>query len=89
MQAIQIFAESRPPGIYKSDYIDALYTFYHEKKPETVVCPPTPEWKRSCEFDLNGVAMPDDDDDGGAVAPSHVCAFVYGFIFFIFIFISF
>nr|GMD51183.1 mRNA-capping enzyme-like isoform X1 [Ipomoea batatas] len=70
-QAIQIFAESRPPGIYKSDYIDALYTFYHEKKPETVVCPPTPEWKRSCEFDLNGVAMPDDDDDGGAVAPSH------------------
>ncbi|XP_031127118.1 mRNA-capping enzyme-like isoform X1 [Ipomoea triloba] len=70
-QAIQIFAESRPPGIYKSDYIDALYTFYHEKKPETVVCPLTPEWKRSCEFDLNGVAMPDDDDDGGAVAPSH------------------
>ncbi|XP_019162351.1 PREDICTED: mRNA-capping enzyme-like isoform X4 [Ipomoea nil] len=71
-QAIQIFAESRPPGIYKPDYIDALYTFYHEKKPETVVCPPTPEWKRSCEFDLNGVAKPDDDDDdGGAVAPSH------------------
>jgi hypothetical protein len=41
-----------------------LYTFYHEKKPEMVVCPPTPEWKRSSEFDLNGEAVPDDDDDG-------------------------
>lgn len=73
MQAIQIFADARPPGIYKPDYIDALYSFYHEKKPEAVVCPPTPEWKRSCEFDLNGDAMPDEDDDGVAVTPSHVC----------------
>ncbi|RAL39285.1 unnamed protein product [Cuscuta campestris] len=71
-QAIQEFAEVRPPGIYKPDYIDALYAFYHEKKPEAVVCPPTPEWKRSCEFDLNGDAMPDDDDDGDAIAPPHV-----------------
>ncbi|XP_031102499.1 mRNA-capping enzyme isoform X1 [Ipomoea triloba] len=70
-QAIQIFADARPPGIYKPDYIDALYSFYHEKKPEAVVCPPTPEWKRSCEFDLNGDAMPDEDDDGVAVTPSH------------------
>lgn len=29
-----------------------------------VVCPPTPEWKRSSELDLNGEAVPDDDDDG-------------------------
>ncbi|BAT97335.1 hypothetical protein LR48_Vigan661s000400 [Vigna angularis] len=63
-QAIKTFSEARPPGIYKPDYIDALYTFYHEKKPEMVVCPPTPEWKRSSEFDLNGEAVPDDDDDG-------------------------
>ncbi|KAG5042662.1 hypothetical protein JHK87_006577 [Glycine soja] len=63
-QAIKIFSEARTPGIYKPDYIDALYTFYHEKKPEMVVCPPTPEWKRSSEFDLNGEAVPDDDDDG-------------------------
>lgn len=27
-----------------------------------VVCPPTPEWKRSSELDLNGEAVPDDDD---------------------------
>ncbi|XP_047981542.1 mRNA-capping enzyme-like isoform X2 [Salvia hispanica] len=70
-QAIKTFSEARPPGIYKPDYIDALYNFYHEKKPEMVVCPPTPEWKRSSELDLNGDAMPDDDDDGvdGPTAP--------------------
>ncbi|MCE0480724.1 hypothetical protein HAX54_037816 [Datura stramonium] len=33
-QAIKIFSDARPPGIYKPDYIDALYAFYHEKKPE-------------------------------------------------------
>ncbi|MCD7456514.1 hypothetical protein HAX54_031952 [Datura stramonium] len=54
-QAIKIFSDARPPGIYKPDYIDALYAFYHEKKPEMVVCPPTPEWKRSSDLDLNGV----------------------------------
>ncbi|OIV89605.1 hypothetical protein TanjilG_15800 [Lupinus angustifolius] len=63
-QAIKRFSDARPPGIYKPDYIDGLYTFYHEKKPEMVVCPPTPEWKRSSELDLNGEAIPDDDDDG-------------------------
>lgn len=67
LQAIKIFSEARPPGIYKPDYIDALYKFYHEKRPEIVVCPPTPDWKRSSEFDLNGEAMPDDDDDDDGV----------------------
>ncbi|GAA0142534.1 mRNA capping factor [Lithospermum erythrorhizon] len=66
-QAIQTFADVRPPGIYKPDYIDALYAFYHEKKIDGVICPSTPDWKTS-EFDLNGDAIPDDDDDG--VAPS-------------------
>ncbi|OMO97430.1 hypothetical protein COLO4_14610 [Corchorus olitorius] len=64
-QAIKIFSEARPPGIYKPDYIDALYAFYHERRPEMVVCPPTPEWKRSSDLDLNGEAVPDDDDDDG------------------------
>ncbi|KAJ0816337.1 putative polynucleotide 5'-phosphatase, mRNA guanylyltransferase [Helianthus annuus] len=62
--AIRIFSEARPPGIYKPDYIDVLYAFYHEQKPDKVTCPPTPEWKRSSEFDLNGEAIPDEDDDG-------------------------
>ncbi|THF94830.1 hypothetical protein TEA_014330 [Camellia sinensis var. sinensis] len=51
-QAIKLFADARPPGIYKPDYVDALYNFYHERKPEMVVCPPTPEWKRSSVLDL-------------------------------------
>ncbi|KAI7756057.1 hypothetical protein M8C21_019786 [Ambrosia artemisiifolia] len=68
-QAIRIFSEARPPGIYKPDYIDALYTFYHEVKPDIVTCPSTPEWKRSSEFDLNGEALPDEDDDGVQVDP--------------------
>lgn len=72
-QAIKTFADARPPGIYKPDYIDALYSFYHERKPEMVACPSTPEWKRSSEFDLNGEAVADDDDDGGPAAPLQVC----------------
>jgi mRNA-capping enzyme len=91
VQAIKIFAEARPPGIYKPDYIDALYSFYHERKPEIVVCPPTPEWKRSSEFDLNGEAVPDDDDDGGSAKNLHVCKFfdvtsschIYIYIYFV------
>ncbi|XP_074312021.1 uncharacterized protein LOC141647644 isoform X2 [Silene latifolia] len=67
-EAIQRFSKSRPPGIYKQDYIDSLYAFYHEPKPELVVCPPTPEWKRSSDFDLNGEALPE-DDDGVPYAP--------------------
>ncbi|GMP51037.1 hypothetical protein CsSME_00017424 [Camellia sinensis var. sinensis] len=68
-QAIKLFADARPPGIYKPDYVDALYNFYHERKPEMVVCPPTPEWKRSSDLDLNGDVVPDEDDDGVSAAP--------------------
>uniref|UniRef100_A0A1J3K656 mRNA guanylyltransferase n=1 Tax=Noccaea caerulescens TaxID=107243 RepID=A0A1J3K656_NOCCA len=69
-QALKMFYDARPPGIYKPDYIDALYTFYHEIKPESVTCPPTPEWKRSTELDLNGEVVQDDDDDGDDAAPA-------------------
>ncbi|KAL1194068.1 hypothetical protein V5N11_004113 [Cardamine amara subsp. amara] len=62
-QALKVFSDARPPGIYKADYIAALYTFYHEIKPESLTCPPTPEWKRPAELDLNGEAVQDDDDD--------------------------
>lgn len=70
VQAIKIFSEARPPGIYKPDYIDALYAFYHERRPEMVVCPSTPEWKRSSDLDLNGDAVADDDDDDGGGGPA-------------------
>uniref|UniRef100_A0A5B6Z318 mRNA guanylyltransferase n=1 Tax=Davidia involucrata TaxID=16924 RepID=A0A5B6Z318_DAVIN len=65
-EAIDKFARARHPGIYKQDYIDALYNFYHERKPEIVVCPRTPEWKRSSDLDCNGQTVPDQDDDGAS-----------------------
>ncbi|KAI3888786.1 hypothetical protein MKX03_017429 [Papaver bracteatum] len=67
-QAIEVFQNARPPGIYKQDYIDALYAFYHERKPKHVSCPNTPEWKRSSDLaQMNDEAMPDDEDDAGGV----------------------
>lgn len=45
--------------------------FYHEV-PESITCPPTPEWKRPSDLDLNGEAKEDDDDDNGEPAPSPV-----------------
>ncbi|XP_026663529.1 mRNA-capping enzyme-like isoform X2 [Phoenix dactylifera] len=68
--ALHKFAQARPPGIYKQDYIESLYMFYHES-PENLFCPPTPEWKRSSDLDLNGVAVQDDDDDGDTATLSH------------------
>ena len=84
MQAIKFFSEARPPGIYKPDYIDALYAFYHERRPEMVVCPSTPEWKRSSDLDLNGEAVADDDDDDGGPTALPVwkpCSIVYFSLF--------
>ncbi|TYJ17540.1 hypothetical protein E1A91_A09G059000v1 [Gossypium mustelinum] len=69
-EAIKFFFEARPPGIYKPDDIDALYAFYHERRPESLVCPPTPEWKRSSDLYLNGEATADDDDDDDDGAPT-------------------
>ncbi|XP_010490580.1 PREDICTED: mRNA-capping enzyme-like [Camelina sativa] len=59
--ALKTFSDARPPGIYKPDYIDALYTFYQEVKPGSYICPPTHEWKR---LDLH------DDDILGDDIPS-------------------
>lgn len=64
MQAVRLFAQARPPGIYKQHYIDDLFTFYHEPKPQSLVYPSTPEWKRHGTPDLNGIATIDQDEDG-------------------------
>ncbi|KAB8114687.1 hypothetical protein EE612_054242 [Oryza sativa] len=76
-EAINIFAKRRPPGIYKRDYIEALYSFYHEVPEHMITCPSTPEWKRSSDLDLNGEAKQDDDDENGDLAPVHVSIFRY------------
>ncbi|XP_068338757.1 uncharacterized protein [Pyrus communis] len=61
-QAIDTFARARPPGIYKQDYIDELYKFYQERKPESVVCPQTPEWKRVSHLDEKAEAVMHQDN---------------------------
>lgn len=71
-QAINKFACARHPGIYKQDYIDALYMFYNEKKPEDLVCPQTPEWKRISDPDFRGTAVP--AVDNSAHIPEQVCS---------------
>ncbi|XP_060181411.1 uncharacterized protein LOC132611016 isoform X4 [Lycium barbarum] len=50
-EAIAKFAQARPPGIYRLKYIEALYDFYLQSKPELLVCPQTPEWKRDTDQD--------------------------------------
>ena len=40
-----------------------------------IACPPTPEWKRPDDLDLNGEAKQDDDDDNAYLKPPHVCVF--------------
>lgn len=41
--AIQMFAQARPPGIYKQDYIIELYKRY-EDEDDATTAPPLPEW---------------------------------------------
>ncbi|XP_063938887.1 uncharacterized protein LOC108205048 isoform X2 [Daucus carota subsp. sativus] len=53
-EAVDKFARARPPGIYKLDYIDDLYNFYQETKPQSLVCPQTPEWKKFSDQEDNG-----------------------------------
>ncbi|CAL4968949.1 unnamed protein product [Urochloa decumbens] len=71
-EAINLFAQRRPPGIYKRDYIQALYSFYHEV-PENIMmsCPLTPEWKKPDDLDLNGEANQEDGDGNGDLSPPH------------------
>ncbi|XP_050236991.1 uncharacterized protein LOC126686796 isoform X2 [Mercurialis annua] len=67
-EAIGIFAKARPPGIYKDDYIDSLYTFYNENRPDQVVCPQTPEWKKIDDAEFNSAAL---QDHKNGSAPLH------------------
>lgn len=56
-QALAEFASARPPGIYKKHYINSLFSFFHERKPKTLVAPAAPDWKG-----MNGKANDEDDD---------------------------
>jgi mRNA-capping enzyme len=66
--AINMFAESRPYGIYKQDYINELFKRYADPSDKVPIAPPQPEWDNDAptlsiqnnEFDLS-----DDEFDGG------------------------
>lgn len=55
--AVQEFAASRPPGIYKQDYLNDLFKRYGEVD-ETPEAPPRPDW---C-FESDGTEGEEDDD---------------------------
>ncbi|CAG9121503.1 unnamed protein product [Plutella xylostella] len=59
--AISEFANMRPPGIYKQDYIQELYRRYDDAE-FTPSAPPRPDWCNEDEVDY--------DDDDSTVNPS-------------------
>ncbi|KAG5587082.1 hypothetical protein H5410_047516 [Solanum commersonii] len=67
-EAIATFAQARPPGIYRQKYVEALYDFYFQSKPELLVCPQTPEWKRDSDQDNEVVALSGNLARTGAVS---------------------
>ena len=40
---MSVFSQMRPPGIYKQDYLDELFTRYGERD-DTPSAPPLPDW---------------------------------------------
>ncbi|THD24057.1 mRNA-capping enzyme [Fasciola hepatica] len=69
--AVKIFADARPPGIYKADYLEDLFTRYGNKE-DCVPAPVLPAW---CIEDGDGDRLhgskrphaPDDDFDRGSL----------------------
>lgn len=57
--AVAAFAQSRPPGIYKADYLKELFSRYGEVE-DTPPAPELPDW---CFDDDSG----DVDDDGNVI----------------------
>lgn len=56
--AVRKYAEARPPGIYKQDYLDELFSRYGDKD-DTPPAPPLPDWCTESDDTV--------DDDGHRV----------------------
>ncbi|GLC40885.1 hypothetical protein PLESTB_000012700 [Pleodorina starrii] len=63
-RALQRFAQARPPGIYKDQYINDLFKYYHEGRDARIVTPRVPAWKGS--EDAEDAADAANEDEGGA-----------------------
>lgn len=82
VKKLQQFSTCRFPGIYKEEYIQSLFTNYHELRPSSALCPSVPEWKN--ELDLNGevdadgiIPLAEDEEDGAPVpSPDHTLGVV-------------
>ena len=66
------FSEARRPGIYKDDYIQSLFEYFHEVRPEAgphaVETPMVPAWKPDdgSPEHYGGAAAADVDGQAGA-----------------------
>jgi hypothetical protein len=77
------FQEARKPGMYKDEYIQALFKYYHQRRiesgPGAIETPLVPSWKPEdgSPEHFNDVAPTDDEDDenGGYLrsAVSRMC----------------
>jgi hypothetical protein len=68
------FQEARPPGMYKDEYIQSLFQYYHEERvasgPQAIDTPLVPSWKPGDDSPEHFV----DDDQPKAAAPPGVLA---------------
>lgn len=66
-QAVLDFMTSRPPGIYKEEYLASLFEYYHERRPSAFGKPAQPPWKDDDEPEA--AAYPDSDDEAEEPPP--------------------
>lgn len=57
--AVSLFAESRPPGIYKQDYLNELFKRY-ESEADAPIAPELPTWETE---DDKQTSLSDEDED--------------------------
>jgi len=68
---IRSFAQRRPPGIYKDEYINELLQYYHEPRCQGLATPTVPEWK--------GIEDEEREDGQATSHRTSTCFSVYSF----------
>lgn len=60
--ALGIFAECRPPGIYKQDYINELFKRYSDPANPIAQAPPRPDWEEEDEVSAATASYEEEDE---------------------------
>jgi mRNA-capping enzyme len=68
--AVAFFADARPPGIYKQDYINELFRLYGDPLEPVPVAPALPQWETTNLIENTN----EDEDDVGADGASGTAA---------------